>query len=178
VIHLLPRNPRSQPLHLPDTGSMDPTERKRRFRAAYAAAVAAEAAELGGWYPTALCDGFNSDGQPLHWETYSHPDGREVDVFGGRYCSDPELQALLTARAAVEDSEEEPRPWFWRAMDLVRRVLRAWGRRRHGWPSPRHEVVQLIPMSATTATTSVGCSGNASGEAGGGQLSAARNRSS
>jgi hypothetical protein len=102
---------------------MDPTERKRRFRAAYAAAVAAEAAELGGWYPTALCDGFNSDGQPLHWETYSHPDGREVDVFGGRYCSDPELQALLKAQAAARRREEKLRPWHQRAGDRLQSAL-------------------------------------------------------
>ena len=111
---------------------MDTAERKRRPNAAYAAALAAEAAELGGWYPSALCDGFSSNGQSLHWETYSHPDGREVDVFGGRFCSDPELQALLTARAEARDREEELRPWNWRAKDLLLRVVRNWTRRRHG----------------------------------------------
>jgi hypothetical protein len=109
---------------------MDTAERRRRPNAAYAAALAAEAAELGGWYPSALCDGFSSDGQPLHWETYSHPDGREVGVFGGRYCSDPELQALLAARAEARDREEEPRPLFWRAVDLLLRKLPDWGGRR------------------------------------------------
>jgi len=114
---------------------MDTAERRRRPTAAYAAALAAEAAEaaeLGGWYPSALCDGFSSNGQSLHWETYSHPDGREVDVFGGRFCSDPELQALLTARAEARDREEELRPWNWRAKDLLLRVVRNWARRRHG----------------------------------------------
>ena len=106
---------------------MDPTERKRRPNAAWQAYVAAEAAELGGWHPTALCDGFRSDGRPLHWETYSHPDGREVDVFGGGHCSDPELQALLkaraTARAARGAREEKLRPWHQRAMDRLQRAL-------------------------------------------------------
>lgn len=106
---------------------MDTAERRRRPNAAYAAALTAEAAELGGWYPSALCDGFSSDGQSLHWETYSHPDGREVGVFGGRYCSDPELQALLTARAearaAARDREEKLRPWHQRAGDRLQRAL-------------------------------------------------------
>lgn len=102
---------------------MDTAERRRQPNAAYAAALAAEAAELGGWYPSALCDGFSSDGQSLHWETYSHPDGREVGVFGGRYCSDPELQALLTARAAARRREEKLRPWHQRAGDRLQRAL-------------------------------------------------------
>jgi len=105
---------------------MDPTERKRQPNARWEAFAAAEAAELGGWYPTALCDGFGSDGRSLHWTTYTHPDGREADVFDGGYCSDPELQALLQARAAAWDMQEKLRPWHQRAGDWLQRApLRA-----------------------------------------------------
>ena len=102
---------------------MDTAERRRRPNAAYAAALAAEAAELGGWRPGALCDGFSSDGQSLHWTTYTHPDGREADVFDGGYCSDPELQALLRAQAAARRREEKLRPWHHRAGDRLQRAL-------------------------------------------------------
>lgn len=98
--------------------AMDTAERKRRNMAAYAAAKAAEAAELGGWYRSGLWDGRRrSDGKPLCGHVYSHPDGRRTFVSDGRYCTDPELQALLTAR------EEELRPWHQRAGDRLQRAL-------------------------------------------------------
>ena len=92
----------------------------------------------GGWCRSGLWDGRSRDGRRMHGQLYSHPDGRRAFVSDGSYCSDPELKTLLTAaalvvsRAAAEDREKEPRPWFWRAMDLVRRVLRAWARRPQG----------------------------------------------
>jgi hypothetical protein len=54
-------------------------------------------------------------------------------VFGGRYCTDPELQALLQARAEARAREVELRPWHQRAGDrlegallrVARAVLRA-----------------------------------------------------
>jgi len=101
---------------------MDPTERKRQPNARWEAFAAAEAAELGGWYPALLCDGVGSDGRSLHWTTYKHPDGREVAVFGGGCCSDPELQALLQARAAARRREEMLRPWHQRAGDWLQRA--------------------------------------------------------
>jgi hypothetical protein len=112
---------------------MDSIKRKRRPNPAWAAARQAEAVQLGGWYWSGLWDGLSSDGRELHGELYSHPDGREVAVFGHMYCSDPELQALLTARAKAlaEDEEVQPRPLFWRAMDMVLKGVRACVGRRH-----------------------------------------------
>ena len=101
-------------------GAMDTTERRRQPSAAWEAFAAAE---LGGWRPGALCDGFSGDGRSLHWTTYTHPDGREADVLDGGYCSDPELQALLTARAEAWDREEKLRPWHQRAGDRLQRAL-------------------------------------------------------
>ncbi len=113
---------------------MDRTERQRRNRAAYAPNKTAEAAQLGGWYRSGLWDGRSRDGRAVHGHIYSHPDGRQTFVFDDMYCSDPELQALLQARAEAraKDREVEPhRPWHWRAMDLLLRVVRAWVGRRH-----------------------------------------------
>jgi len=104
--------------------AMDTAERKRRNMAAYAAAKAAEAAELGGWYRSGLWDGRRrSDGKPLCGHIYSHPDGRRTFVSDGRYCSNPELQALLTARAEAWDREEKLRPWHQRAGDRLQGAL-------------------------------------------------------
>ena len=103
--------------------AMDTTERRRQPSAAWEAFAAAEAAELGGWRPGALCDGYSSDGRSLHWTTYTHPDGREVDVLDGGYCSDPELQALLRAQAAARRREEKLRPWHQRAGGRLQRAL-------------------------------------------------------
>ena len=41
----------------------------------------------------------------------------------GRYCSDPELQALLTARAEAWDREEKLRPCHQRAGDRLQGAL-------------------------------------------------------
>ena len=104
--------------------AMDTAERKRRNMAAYAAAKAAEAAEIGGWYRSGLWDGRRrSDGKPLCGHVYSHPDGRRTFVSDGRYCSNPELQALLTARAEAWDTEEKLRPWHQRAGDRLQGSL-------------------------------------------------------
>jgi hypothetical protein len=72
-------------------------------------------------------------------DLYSHPDGREAYVIRGKYCADPELQALLTAREAAlaEVWEVQPRPLFWRAVDLLLRKLPDWvGRRSRRSPPP------------------------------------------
>jgi len=102
---------------------MDTTERRRQPNARWEAFAAAEAAELGGWSPGAMCDGEDSNGRWLSWTTYTHPDGREVDVLDGGYCSDPELQALLKAQAATRRREEKLRPWHQRAGGRLQRVV-------------------------------------------------------
>lgn len=58
----------------------------------------AEAEGLGGWYPAALCDGEDHNGQPTSWYEYEHLDGRRATVSEGGNSTDPELQRLLTER--------------------------------------------------------------------------------
>ena len=57
---------------------------------------------LNGWFFTSLADGRGPDGKPMHWMIYEHLDGREASVLYDGRCTDPELQALLQARAARE----------------------------------------------------------------------------
>ena len=57
------------------------------------------AAELGGWYLKALCDGQDSTtGESMSWYVYSHLDGRQATVSEGGQATDPELQVLLAKR--------------------------------------------------------------------------------
>ncbi len=57
---------------------------------------------LNGWSFVGLADGRGPDGKPMHWMIYEHLDGREASVLHDGRCTDPELQALLQARAAKE----------------------------------------------------------------------------
>lgn len=82
---------------------------------------------LNGWFMTTLADGRGSDGKPLHWMIYEHLDGREASVLYDGRCTDPELQALLQARAAKEPQGPVlRRAWLGSVViALVRRLIRS-----------------------------------------------------
>ena len=61
---------------------------------------AAAHAGLNGWALVTLADGFDSNGEPIHWEEYQHLDGREAQVWPDGSCSDAELRQLLEAKVA------------------------------------------------------------------------------
>lgn len=83
---------------------------------------------LKGWFPTTLADGRGPDGKPLHWMIYEHLDGREASVLYDGRCTDPELQALLRARAAREPQDPVPRRGLIASalFSLARRLVRSW----------------------------------------------------
>lgn len=82
---------------------------------------------LNGWFMSTLVDGLESDGKPLHWMIYGHLDGREASVLYDGRCTDPELQALLQARAAKEPQGPVlRRAWLGSVvLALARRLLRS-----------------------------------------------------
>jgi hypothetical protein len=57
----------------------------------------------------------------MHWDVYRHLDGREASVLDDGRCTDPELGALLQARAAREPMRAA-RPASV-ALSLVRRLI-------------------------------------------------------
>lgn len=86
----------------------------------------ADSEGLDGWFLTTLADGRGTDGKSSHWRIYEHLDGREASVLDDGRCTDPELQALLQARAAREPQDPVPRrAWLGSVvLALTRRLLR------------------------------------------------------
>ena len=94
----------------------------------------AEVSNLGGWFPAALCDGWDEAGRSISWHGYENLDGRKATVWAGGACSDPELQALLAGAHSADLLRPPSLPWWLSPMEAASALTRWLAARR---PSAR-----------------------------------------
>jgi|694.fasta_scaffold30449_6 hypothetical protein len=86
------------------------------------------------WTLIETADAFGPSGAFDYWYVYEHRDGRRATMSADGRCTDPELEALLAARAPASS---KPSPGL-QALRLL--VIPIWSRlaRARGAATPRH----------------------------------------